>query len=595
MLRLPATSSLILALALSPAAQKPDVRIDLGNPPGAASSHAVRLAAAGKDAVYAVWADDRNGLTDIYFNVSTTAGYTWLPMARRIDTGNPAGSTTSCAPQMAVEGNSVYVVWSESRAGAEDIYFNRSPERGATWLASSIRLDRGVPGRARSSHPQIAAWGDAVYVVWADERNGAGWDIYLNRSLDRGNSWLTTDVRLDVSSSPGAAFSFQPRIAAAGNMVCVVWSDFRNGNTDVYANVSTTQGTTWLATDQRLDTDGPGSAASHNVSVAAVDANLFVAWEDLRNGGNADIYFNRSRDLGTTWLPQDLRLDLGRAPGASDARSPQVAAFGAEPYVVWSDDRNGATDIYFNRSPAGGTRWSSSPLRVDLGSPAGAADSIAQQLVVTDSEVYAAWADDREAAGWSIRFNRTDRASIAWQATDIRLDSTVAPTAAPQAPALAAGDSTVYAAWEDMRAGAGDVHFTIPFGFQPYGSGSPGTGSVIPDLTGDGLTVIGATPTVTAQRALGGSLGVVLFGIGPSSQIAVPVLGSTVLVLPIFSRAVGLGGPAGQPAEGSVTLPVPIPLDPVLRGLNINLQVGVRDAGVPSGMSLTNAVQLWVG
>ncbi|MEM7203071.1 MAG: hypothetical protein AAF628_22615 [Planctomycetota bacterium] len=598
MRRLSATVSLILTFAPSLAAQKPDVRIDLGSTAGAARSNGVRLAATGNNSVYAIWADDRNGLTDVYFNVSGDSGSTWISMARRIDNGNPAGSTTSAAPEMATEGNSIYVVWAENRDGDEDIYLNRSSTRGANWLGSATRLDRGAPGRARSLRPQVAASGNAVYVVWEDERNGTGTDIYFNRSLNRGNSWLASDVRLDVGSPPGAADSLRPRLAAAGTRVYVVWSDLRNGNADVYANVSDNQGTTWLAGDLRLDSGAAGAADSTNVSIAAADANVFVAWEDLRNGPGADIYYNRSRDFGATWLGQDLRIDLGRGGGVTDARAPHVAAVGAEPYIVWSDDRNGATDIYFNHSAVGGTTWQSAPLRVDLGSPPGDAASIAPQLLATNGALYAAWADDRAASGWSIRFNRSDRSSIAWQPTDLRLDSPSAPTAAPQAPAIAAiggaGTESVYAAWEDTRNGAGDVYFTIPFGFQPYGAGSPGTGGITPTLSGTGRTLLGETPVVTARRGIGGSLAVVLFGVGPTSQISVPVAGTTVLVLPIFSRAIGLGGPAGQPGEGSANLPVPIPLDPTFIGVNINVQVGIRDTGVPAGMALTNAVQLWV-
>ena len=116
--------------------------------------------------------------------------------------------------------------------------------------------------------PKIAASGREVYLRWEDGRNGNS-DIYLNRSLDAGSTRLPLNVRLDTGSAPGAAYSSRPRVATAGGAFMVVWEDGRNGWPDIYENRSLDAGSTWLATDVRLDTgDAPGTSSSGPAALA---------------------------------------------------------------------------------------------------------------------------------------------------------------------------------------------------------------------------------------------------------------------------------------------------------------------------------------
>jgi hypothetical protein len=147
---------------------------------------------------------------------------------------------------------SVYVMWQEQRSGECEIYFNRSLDAGASWLPENLRLD--LPRGTGAGSARMAASGSSVYVTWPDRDLGAtSNDIYFNRSLDGGSTWLPSPVRLDVGTSSGTSSSSMPAIAADGSSV-------------------------------------------------------YVAWVDDRDGGGGDIYFNRSLDAGTSWLPQDVRL-----------------------------------------------------------------------------------------------------------------------------------------------------------------------------------------------------------------------------------------------------------------------------------------------
>lgn len=110
----------------------------------------------------------------------------------RVDLGDLAGSAASFKSALAVEGSSVYVVWADYRNTPflrGDIYFNRSPDAGRTWLASAARLDRGsLPGADCSTNPDLAVLDGTVYAVWMDTRGLAG-RVYFNRSFDGGQTW----------------------------------------------------------------------------------------------------------------------------------------------------------------------------------------------------------------------------------------------------------------------------------------------------------------------------------------------------------------------------------------------------------------------
>src|SRR5687768_6371957 len=173
-------------------------------------------------------------------------------------------------------------------------------------VSPEVRLDTDAPGNELSVFPEIARSGTNLYVVWYDRRLG-DLDVFFNRSLDGGDTWLPADVRVDTTPAGGLG-ALIPQVAAEGANVYVVWQDRRDGLPDVRFNRSADAGTTWLLADVRLDSGLAGAAASREPRIAVAGPHLYVVWEDARNGAT-DVYFNRSLDGGATWLPSDARLD----------------------------------------------------------------------------------------------------------------------------------------------------------------------------------------------------------------------------------------------------------------------------------------------
>src|SRR5262245_58656665 len=107
-----------------------------------------------------------------------------------------------------------------------------------------------------------------------------------------------SDVRLtDNSAFSNTSYNNAWCVAASGDLVHVVWYDFRDGNYEIYYKRSPDGGTNWEG-DTRL-TDN--SAASYDPSVAVSDQVVHVVWFDHRNGLYADIYYKSSADGGMTW------------------------------------------------------------------------------------------------------------------------------------------------------------------------------------------------------------------------------------------------------------------------------------------------------
>jgi hypothetical protein len=329
------------------------------------------------------------------------------------------------------------------------------------WLPTDVRLDTGdTPGANDSYSQRVICNGSNVYVVWSDSRNGES-DIYLNYSTDSGAIWLASEIRIDTGDTAGANGSGGPDISVSGDNVYVVWYDSRNGAWDIYFNYSLDAGVTWQASDIRLDTgDTAGASDSWRPKISSAGNNVYVVWFDTRNG-NEDIYFNYSMDAGATWQASDTRLDTGDTPGASISWQTQIASSGNNVYVVWYDYRDGGSDIYFNYSMDAGATWQASDTRLDTGDSAGANDSIWPSICCDGTNVYVAWYDERHGElVWEIYFNSSTDAGANWQATDVWISTGDTPGARSSYWSdICCDGANVYAVWSDKRDGEFDIYF----------------------------------------------------------------------------------------------------------------------------------------
>ncbi|MDQ6615879.1 MAG: glycoside hydrolase [Actinomycetota bacterium] len=136
--------------------------------------------------------------------------------------------------------------------------------------------------------------GNALYVAWADGRNGDA-DVLLRRSPDAGATW-SAPVRVNDNRKGDGTSQYLPRVAVSpGGRVDVVFLDRRrdpaNVNTDVYLASSHDQGRTFrnlVLTSHPFDS-GIGPATPHGdrdlgdrLGLDSQGDATFAAWTDTR-------------------------------------------------------------------------------------------------------------------------------------------------------------------------------------------------------------------------------------------------------------------------------------------------------------------------
>ena len=443
-----------------------DVRVDHAGKDDTSDAVAPRMCMTPDGRVYSVWEEARSGVMAVYFNTSNDAGRTWMPSDVIIN----HAEAEATAADVACDGESAWVVWEDARDGElanHNIYANRSTDGGLTWLDEDLRLDGDPEGDHMSLGPRAVAVGGEVYVAWFDSPDGA-YDIYLQSSVDGGVTWLPGPTRADTDAG-GAAYSAWPQLAAtAGGRVVVVWEDNRDGLTDIYTNVSEDHGETWGA-DARLDQgDEAGSANSFLPALAVDGDDVYVVWHDERSGASRDVYLNHSADGGTTWLAAASRGDSDAA-GMFDSINASVAATGGRAQVVWQDDRSGGYDVYHRVYESGDWKWDELRLDTDVG---GEAQSYFPRVVAVGDEVLAVWQDyrsDAEYVGFNdLYYNFSRDQGNHWNAQDLRVNSNEPGSSYAVDSAIGILDGHYVVLWADGRFGTGDIFYAS----RPFEEGS---------------------------------------------------------------------------------------------------------------------------
>jgi hypothetical protein len=596
---------LVLSAPSALAQKAPDVRLNDLSPPGEWSAFEPKIASSGST-VYVAWEDTRDGgggqssPRDVHFDRSLDGGATWLSSEIRLDTRLPAGQNYATSISMAASGDSVYVAFADTPGGYglgydEGIYLNRSLDEGTTWLSTEVRVDHPPQSYCGGISPVVAASGSNVYVAWLDSRSGLAncsgsrTDLYFNRSLNGGQTWVPFDLRLDFPKPQLSVVSSSPALAASGSAVYAVWLEPRTGPFDVSFNRSLDNGTNWLPASVRLDS---GNTTSDAPQIAAAGSTVCAVWTEHGPNNTSNVHFNRSLDGGTTWLPAPVPL----GPGLASGLRPSLALVGSTVYVAWEGDVSAAArDVYFNRSLDAGTTWLPAAVRIDTG-PAGSR-SREPALAADGSTVFVAWSDDRHGSVRDVYCNRSIDSGTTWLAADVRLDVGSQPGVAVSAnQQVAASGSSVYVVWEDERNGgsySSDIYFNLALGHQNYGSGTPGTGGNVPMLSSSGKAAIGGAVSIDVTSGRGGAPCWIVFGFNGSAEIP-SRYGTLLLQPPWVSRAIVLGGAAGVAGAGSASVVGLVPNDPTLVGTRLDVQAGLLDPAAMAGVALSNGVEVWI-
>ena len=191
----------------------------------------------------------------------------------------------------------------------------------------------------------IGTAGGMVHVVWADRFSSSKGAIYYTHSADTGLTWSSPVAITDLNGN-----AWNSAIAVSGPDIHVVWREINSQNqhrSSLYKH-SPDGGSTWGSTVV-LDTavaDWPAVAVSGNV--------VYVVNDIVTSSSpyNTEIFFLRSLDNGTTWSThQQLTFSAGRSEDEA------IAAQGSDLFMSWNDNRNGPMQIFYKHSPDFGATW----------------------------------------------------------------------------------------------------------------------------------------------------------------------------------------------------------------------------------------------
>lgn len=298
-----------------------------------------------------IWCDLRNGDCDIYGQRYTNSG---TKQGTNFKINDDAGIGAQQRPAIAVDGsgNSV-VVWNDNR-NKTNIYGQRYTSSGDPVGTNFKVNDTTIIDFY--TEPAIGAgeMGNFI-VVWSDIRSGdpSFSDIYGQRY---GSSGFPEGTNFRINDDAAAIYDFsEPAISAddPGNFV-VVWQDYRNGNTDIYAQCYTSsgdkQGNNFKINEGVNNCKDPAIAMDNS-------GDFVVVWLDNRwdNGiENTNIYGQQYTSSGN---PVGTNFKVNDDTAVFDYYSePAISAGGIGNYfMVWSDDRNGNTDIYAQHYTSSGT------------------------------------------------------------------------------------------------------------------------------------------------------------------------------------------------------------------------------------------------
>ena len=271
----------------------------------------------------------RNG---IFIKRSLDGGKTWeenaIPV---IEHANQPGIPFEDKPYIVADNTSsrysgnLYVGWTQFTLTKSVILFSRSTDGGKTWSSPiEISTHEGLP---RDDNGSVEGFTGAVgadgtlYVVWAD-----GSSIVFAESRDGGRSFSRSRTILDtapsyfdvedVSRSNGfPQIGVDPR--SKNGVLYVTWSDYRNGDVDIFCATSRDRGRKWTSA-VRVNSDSIHDGTDQFFQWLAVDP---------QSGAANVIFYDRRED------PQNVKTKVTLARSEDGGRTFANYAWSEEPFA----------------------------------------------------------------------------------------------------------------------------------------------------------------------------------------------------------------------------------------------------------------------
>lgn len=243
----------------------------------------------------------------------------------------------------------LYIGWTQFTLTASDLLFSRSTDDGQTW-SKPIKLN-SVSGLPRDDNGALEGFDAAVgpdgsvYAIW-DSREG----IMMATSQNAGQNF-SKDRRI-INAGPGyfgivgvsrsngfPQIGIDPRGGKKGGNLYVSWSDYTNGDVDVFVASSSDHGHSWSA-PVRVNNDPIHNGNDQFFQWMAVDpvsgAVNLIFYDRRGNNEETTVTLARSTDGGKTFSNYAWDSEGFSADGDFLGDYVGIAAYGNKVFGAWA-------------------------------------------------------------------------------------------------------------------------------------------------------------------------------------------------------------------------------------------------------------------
>ena len=316
----------------------------------------------------------------------------------------------------------------QQEASANDIMVSTDTTEGLRQITPATATDR-------TSH---------FVIVWADERSGRdNFDIYAQLYNLSGTPQGTN---FKVNTNTGTSVQNYPSVSMDkfGNFI-VVWEDWRNDNSDIYAQRFNSSGSA-IGVNFRVDDDTTnGGQYAPDVVMNNNTGSFVVTWRDESDLAQFEVRAQRFKPNGDT-LGEVLKVN-DEFIGTSQA-SPAIAMDDSGNFVItWDDQRGVYYDIFAQYYYYDGTTWGANFL---IGANTDG-NKRYPDIAMNGSGYFAITWDDERNGNRDIYAERYDSLSLTLDPSNFRVDNdeSFAWQVWPSVTMNEAGDFVI--AWNDER------------------------------------------------------------------------------------------------------------------------------------------------
>jgi hypothetical protein len=294
----------------------------------------------------------RNG---IFVRRSLDGGKTWeaehIPVAEQ---PSEAGIPFEDKPYIVADNSkgrfagNLYIGWTRWRITDSQMVLSRSTDDGKTW-SKPIEID-AHPGLPRDDNGAAEGFDGVVgpdgtlYAIWSQDN-----EIMLTTSRDGGQSFSrarpiihTAPIMFAIQTLERANGFPQIAIDPKSKRLHVTWSDYSNGDLDVFVATSDDGGKRWSA-PARVNNDPVHNGAEQFFQWLAVDptdGSVDVLFYDRRGdpqNRKQIVVLARSTDGGRTFANYAWTDEAFEASGVFFGDYTGIAAYGGRVYGIWTE------------------------------------------------------------------------------------------------------------------------------------------------------------------------------------------------------------------------------------------------------------------